>query len=67
VDWWETHAVCVVDQDGQVVRRFTVAHSASGLSQLVGQLRLLVVEGVAIELGDEPLSRLCSSRACRCQ
>ena len=56
VDWsWETHAVCVVDHDGEVVRRFTVAHSAAGLAQLVGQLRLLAVEGVAIERGDGPV------------
>jgi transposase len=56
VDWsWETHAVCVVDNDGQVVRRFTVAHSAAGLAQLVGQLALLEVDGVAIERGDGPV------------
>src|SRR3954463_6430561 len=56
VDWsWETHAVCVVDDDGEVVRRFTAAHSAAGLIQLVGQLRLLNVDGVAIERGDGPV------------
>jgi hypothetical protein len=46
VDWsWDTHAVCVVDQDGQVVARFTVAHSAAGLGQLVSRLRRLQVGG----------------------
>jgi transposase len=37
------------------VRRFTVAHSAAGLAQLVAQLRLFGVEGVAIERGDGPV------------
>src|SRR4051794_35485816 len=56
VDWsWETHAVCVVDDDGQVVERFTVAHSARGLGQLAGRLRLLGVPAVAIERGDGPI------------
>jgi transposase len=56
VDWsWDTHAVCVVDQDGQVVARFTVAHSAAGLGQLVSRLRRLQVGGVAIERGDGPV------------
>jgi transposase len=56
VDWsWDTHAVCVVDQDGQVVARFSVAHSAPGLAQLVGRLRGLQVGGVAIERGDGPV------------
>ena len=45
----------MVDDDGQVVRRCTVAHSAAGLAQLVGQLRLIGVGGVAIERGDGPV------------
>jgi hypothetical protein len=33
VDWASAaHAVCVVDQDGQVAERFEVAHSAGGLA-----------------------------------
>jgi len=55
VDWsWETHAVCVVD-DGPVVERFTVAHSAAGLTELIGRLRRLEVPAVAIERGDGPV------------
>jgi transposase len=56
VDWsWETHAVCVVDDDGLVVERFTVAHSAAGLAQLTERLRRLGVPAVAIERGDGPV------------
>jgi transposase len=56
VDWsWETHAVCVVDDDGPVVERFTVAHSAAGLTELIGRLRRLEVPAVAIERGDGPV------------
>jgi transposase len=56
VDWsWQTHAVCVVDDDGQVRQRFSVAHSAAGLGQLVGRLRQLGVWAVAIERGDGPV------------
>lgn len=39
VDWGsEQHAVCVVDADGAVLNRFTVAHTAEGLEQLTAQL-----------------------------
>lgn len=39
VDWGsEQHAVCIVDDDGSVVSRFTVEHSAVGLAELVKQL-----------------------------
>jgi hypothetical protein len=56
VDWsWETHAVCVVDDDGQVIERFTVAHSAAGLAQLTGRLRRRGAAAVAIERGDGPV------------
>jgi transposase len=56
VNWsWETHAVCVVDDDGQAVERFTVAHSAAGLTELIGRLRRLEVPAVAIERGDGPV------------
>ena len=56
LDWsWETHAVCVVDDDGQVIERFTVAHSAAGLAQLIGRLRRLGAAAVAIERGDGPV------------
>ena len=39
VDWGsEQHAVCVLDADGSVLSRFTVAHTAAGLEQLIQQL-----------------------------
>lgn len=56
VDWsWQEHAVCVVDDDGVVVARHTVAHSAAGLDLLVRMLRRHAVAGVAIERGDGPV------------
>jgi transposase len=40
VDWASReHAVCVLDETGQVLARFPVAHTAAGLSALVTQLR----------------------------
>ena len=39
VDWGsQQHAACVVDADGTVLSRFTVAHTAAGLKQLTEQL-----------------------------
>jgi transposase len=39
VDWGtETHAVCVVDERGQIVGRWRVAHSAVGLQELCTRL-----------------------------
>jgi len=39
LDWGgAVHAVCVIDEAGQVVERFVVAHSADGISQLLAQL-----------------------------
>lgn len=39
LDWGsQQHAVCVVDDDGAVLARFTVSHTAAGLAQLVEQL-----------------------------
>jgi transposase len=39
VDWAaEAHAVCVMDESGKVVSRFTVAHSADGLDKLARKL-----------------------------
>src|SRR5687768_9196758 len=39
VDWGsEQHAVCVIDADGSVLSRFTVAHTKAGLEQLIQQL-----------------------------
>src|SRR5437867_5344090 len=40
LDWaQDDHAVCVVDEQGQVQLRCTVSHSASGLAGLIPQLR----------------------------
>jgi transposase len=56
VDWsWQDHAVCVVDDDGEVVRRLTVPHSGPGLQMLVRVLQREQVSGVAIERGDGPV------------
>ena len=42
IDWAaEAHAVCVIDPAGELADRFTVTHSAEGLSQLVRRLARL--------------------------
>jgi hypothetical protein len=54
IDWAkERHAVCIIDERGQVLSRFEVEHSAAGLRELVS--RLAGVEGVAIERPDGPV------------
>jgi hypothetical protein len=36
VDWsWSVHAVCVIDDAGAAIERFTVRHTAAGLAKLV--------------------------------
>ena len=56
VDWsWSEHAVCVIDDAGAAVERFTVTHTAPGLSKLVTALHRHRVTGVAIERGDGPV------------
>jgi transposase len=56
VDWsWQDHAVCIVDADGEVIRRLTVPHSGPGLQMLVRTLQREQVSGVAIERGDGPV------------
>jgi transposase len=56
VDWASAaHAVCVVDQDGQVAERFEVAHSARGLGELCRRLGRAGVARVAIERPDGPV------------
>jgi transposase len=48
IDWAkDAHAVCIIDERGQVLSRFEVEHTAAGLRGLVS--RLEGVEGVAIE------------------
>ena len=56
VDWsWSEHVVCVIDDAGAAIDRFTVKHAAAGLSKLVTALHRHQVTGVAIERGDGPV------------
>ncbi len=56
IDWASAdHAVCIVDAAGEVVSRFTVAHTAEGLRVLVSRLARAGVCEVAIERGDGPV------------
>jgi transposase len=56
VDWArDDHAVAVVDASGQVVERFTVAHTAAGIRDLVLRLATLEAHEVAIERPDGPV------------
>lgn len=42
LDWGSTsHAVCVIEPNGQVATRFEAAHSAAGLADLIARLRRL--------------------------
>jgi len=53
LDWsWSTHAVCVLEPDGTICERFTVAHTADGLRTLTRRLERLGVTTIAIERGD---------------
>jgi transposase len=56
VDWAkDDHVLCVVDDQGVVVERVTVAHTAAGLARLVKVLRRYAVSAVGIERGDGPV------------
>lgn len=56
VDWsWSEHAVCVIDDAGAALERFTVKHTAAGLAKLVKALHRHQVGGVAIERSDGPV------------
>jgi transposase len=56
IDWASTdHAVAVVDSDGVVVDRFTIAHSSADLRRLVSRLERVGVNEVAIERPDGPV------------
>lgn len=56
LDWAkDDHAVCIIDDEGEVLDRFTLTHTAVGLKRLVsGLLKAGVVE-VGIERGDGPV------------
>jgi transposase len=56
VDWaQDNHVVCVVDGEGEVVERVTVAHTKAGIARLVAVLAGYQVAGVGIERPDGPL------------
>ena len=56
LDWAsKTHAVCVVDELGQVKVRFEITNTGKTYTGLIKRLTKLGVEGVAIERGDGPL------------
>jgi transposase len=56
IDWASAdHAVCVAGAAGEVVSRFTVAHTAEGLRTLVQRLAKAGACEVAIERGDGPV------------
>jgi transposase len=56
LDWAShTHAVCVIEDDGQIRARFEVHNTGAAFTGLVKRLRKLNVSAVAIERGDGPL------------
>ena len=56
IDWASTeHAVAVVDAAGMQQDRFVIAHTVTGLRQLVRRLRRAGVSEVAIERPDGPV------------
>ena len=56
LDWAkDDHVVCIVDPDGEVLDRFTVAHTAAGLKNLVRRLLAADVLEIGIERGDGPV------------
>lgn len=56
IDWAkDDHAVCLVDGDGEVIDRFMITHTATGLKQLIRRLLAAGVSEVGIERGDGPV------------
>jgi transposase len=56
LDWaTDDHVVSIVDSSGQVVARFTIEHTATGLGELVRRLAKAGATEVAIERGDGPV------------
>jgi transposase len=56
IDWAsDNHAVCVLDPDGQVIDRHSVAHTAVGLRRLIELLARHQVTAVGIERSDGPV------------
>ena len=56
VDWArDDHVVAIVDDSGQTIERFTVAHTDAGIRELVRQLARAATNEVAIERPDGPV------------
>jgi len=56
VDWAkDDHAVCVVGAEGEALVRFTIAHDAAGLKDMVRQLLKAGADEVGIERPDGPV------------
>ncbi|MBA2559678.1 MAG: IS110 family transposase [Propionibacteriales bacterium] len=56
IDWAkDDHVGCIVDADGEVLDRFSVAHTAAGLRRLVARLLKSGVDEVGIERPDGPV------------
>jgi transposase len=56
IDWaTDAHAVCVVDDHGQVIVEFEVAHTADGLGELCGRIERAGARRAAIERPDGPV------------
>ena len=52
LDWaTQSHALCVIDEQGAVRERFEVTHDGAGLRELVGKLR-----GIAREAAQLPIA-----------
>jgi transposase len=56
LDWAkDDHVVCIINPDGEVASRFTVAHTAAGLKELLRRLLAADVTEIGIERGDGPV------------
>jgi transposase len=56
IDWaTETNALCIIDRDGQVLRRLTAPADAAGIRRLLKELAHHGVTQVAIERPDGPV------------
>jgi len=56
LDWAkDDHAVCTIGTDGEILDRFTIEHTAPGLTALVRRLLKAGVGEIGIERGDGPV------------
>lgn len=56
IDWAkDDHVVCMIDADGEVTDRFSVAHTSAGLRLLIARLLKAGVDEVGIERPDGPV------------